>query len=298
MTTEAPRMVEGVLQGTPQAVGDDLVKRTERAGSVFWLATAVFGGLFLLGIVAFAVLLTGGTSDRSRWGYYTATVAFLLTTAQAAPLVSVGLRAVKAHWIRPIARAAELYAFVGILNLLMFIPLLWVLPVTDGRRSIWFDWPGHSPHVYDTIAMASLAITGVALLYIAALPDMALAGRKMTGRRGALLRKLSMNWVGSAKQWRMQMTGIGMVGGMYFMLLVFTHFLFASDFAEGLVPGWRDALFPAWHAQSALQSGVAVVMVTMFIMRTFGGYKEYLGLNQFWSLSKVLLALSLLWVYF
>ena len=81
-------------------------------------------------------------------------------------------------------------------------------------------------------------------------------------------------------------------------MLVFVHFLISLDFAMALVPGWVDALFPATHAFNALQAGVATVLITMFILRQFCGYKEYIGLDQFWALGKLLFALSLLWVWF
>jgi hypothetical protein len=36
----------------------------------------------------------------------------------------------------------------------------------------------------------------------------------------------------------------------------------------------------------------------MYVMRRFGGYERYFGIDQFWALSKPLLAFSLLWFYF
>ena len=292
------RHVEGVLQATPQQVTEDLMERTSHVGSRFWLAVLVLAGLLVLGIIGFIIRLSDGFSDHTRWGYYAAIFAYILTTAQAAPLVAIALRALKTHWRRPLSRAAELFAVVGVFNLLLYIPLMMVLPVTDGRRTIWVNWPGHSPHVYDTLAMVFLVLCGLALLYVSALPDIAAGSKKLSGIRGSLLRKLTLSWQGTAYQWRIQRAGIGILGGLYFMFLVFTHFLIASDFAMSLVPGWKDSIFPPWHALGALQAGLATVMVTMFVLRVAGGYREYIGLNQFWSLSKILLALTLLWAYF
>ena len=65
-----------------------------------------------------------------------------------------------------------------------------------------------------------------------------------------------------------------------------------------LVPGWIDALFPATHAHNSLHAGVAVVLLTMFVLRRCGGYDEYIGFDQFWGLGKLLFALSLLWFWF
>ena len=38
--------------------------------------------------------------------------------------------------------------------------------------------------------------------------------------------------------------------------------------------------------------------MTSFVLRFFGGFKEYIGVNQFWSMAKLMLASSLLWMYF
>ena len=40
------------------------------------------------------------------------------------------------------------------------------------------------------------------------------------------------------------------------------------------------------------------MMLTMFCLRKFGGYKDYIGYDQVWGLGKLLFALSLLWFWF
>ena len=134
--------VEGVLEATAQQVTVDLTEKTEQVGSRYWLVVMILTGLLVLGIIGFCMRLFGGISDHTKWGYYAALFAYLLTTVQAAPLVAIGLRAIKAEWRRPLARAAMLFSVVGVFNLLIYIPLVFVLPVTDGRKTIWFDWPG------------------------------------------------------------------------------------------------------------------------------------------------------------
>ena len=41
-----------------------------------------------------------------------------------------------------------------------------------------------------------------------------------------------------------------------------------------------------------------MLLVTLFLMRNVGGYRQYIGVDPFWSLAKVLLGLTLLWGYF
>ncbi len=277
---------------TAQELTQDVVQRHASPGSRFWMIAGILAGLFGLGVIGFVLLLTQhGVDDRREWGYYATAFAYIFVTAQSAVLVSVALRMVKAHWRRPLARISELFAAVGVFNFLLLIPLLWVLPVTDGRRSIWFDWPGHSPHLWDTIAMGLLVVLGLAILYFASIPDRAAVGDHAGGKRSTI-------WRGTVHQWRVLNTGLAVLGGFYFMLLIVVHMLISIDFAMSLVPGWKDSIFPAFHALNGLQSGVALILVTMFILRQTTGLRKYLEVDQFWGLSKLLLAISLLWFYF
>ncbi len=288
---------------TPAGVTGDLLRRHEKTGEVFWRVVAVCGILFVLGIVGFVMRLMDGVSDKAVWGYYAAMFVFILTTAQAAPMVAIAPRIAKAHWRRPLSRAAELWSIVGLFNLILFIPLLWVLPsLEDGRRTLWFFHPGevpsYSPHIWATLALAGLVFVGLALLWVSALPDLALVRDNSSGWRQRCARRLSGRWIGTSQQWNMLYHRMGILGALYFMMLVFVHFLITVDFAIALVPGWIDALYPATQAANALQAATATIVLTMFCLRQFGGYKEYFTLDQFWGLGKLMFALSLLWFWF
>lgn len=288
---------------TPAGLTSDLLDKRRSVGRPFRVAMLVFGVLFVLGIVGFVMRLQGGVNNTAVWGYHAALFAFILTAAQGAPMVAIGPRLAKAHWRRPISRAAELFTVVGLFNLILFIPLLWVLPsLEDGRRTLWFfgelEVPAHMPHILATLALVFLVLIGVALLWVSSLPDLAAVRDNSTGRQHRLFACLANGWHGTSKQWNMQYHRLGILGAFYFMMLIFVHFLISVDFAMALVPGWIDALFPATHAFNSLQAGVATVLITMFLLRRFGGYEEYIGFDQFWGLGKVLFALSLLWIWF
>ena len=288
-----------VLTKTNQEVTEEILARTHSMGPRYKAALAVFGVLFLLGVIGFIIRAVDAGFDEFRpWGYFMAAFAFLLTTASTAPLFSVTQRMVKSHWRRPLARASELFGIVGVLSTLMFIPMIFLLPSAEGRRSIWFEWPA-TPHVTDVLAVVFLAILGLALLYVAALPDLAASREHATGaRRRWLDRLVFINWRGTERQWAVQTAALRTMGAMYFLLLIVVHAIIAADFAEALVPGWKDAIFPVFHALSGLQSGVASVVVALFLLHRLGGFKDYIAVDQFWGASKLLLPLTLLWFYF
>ena len=295
----------GVLT-TQEGVSRNLLERHESSGSLFRSAVVLFGILTALGVVGVVIRLSGGFDDKAVWGYYAAVFAFILTTAQAAPMAAIAPRIAKAHWRRPISRAAELWTAVGLLSMLLFIPLLWVLPdLEDGRRTLWFfdfDEPGsvpaYSPHIWATLALLFMVATGVALLWVSSLPDLAIVRDHSSGWKQRWAARLAGCWNGTSAQWNMLHHRLGMLGALYFMMLVFVHFLISVDFAMALIPGWIDALYPATHAANALQAGAATMLLTMFFLRKYGGYEDYITLDQVWGLGKLMFALSLLWFWF
>jgi len=290
---------------TAEDVTKDLLGKHEGTSNNFWRVASVFGILLILGIIGFVMRLSDGVSDTAVWGYYAAMFAFILTTAQSAPMVAIAPRIAKAHWRRPISRVAELWTVVGLFNLLLFIPMLWILPpLSDGRRSLWFyfdggDVPSYSPHIWSTLAILGLVVIGVALLWMSALPDFAMVrDHAPDGWKKRWATRLARGWIGSSAQWNMQKHRLGILGAFYFMMLIFVHFLISVDFLITLVPGWVDSLFPITHAANGLQAGVATVLLTIWALYKFGGYKDYIAFDQIWALGKLLFALSLLWFWF
>ena len=301
-----------ILTRSSREIGEDLLARTFSAGSRFWLAALVLAALLALGVVGFAMRAgSDGFDDHRPWGFLAAVFAFLLTTCLSAPLISVAMRMAKAHFSRPLSRIAELWSVVGLLSILMMVPLLMVQPPGLGRSTLWFvhafesgpfsTWPPGSPTVWSFVAVATLVVAGLGILWVAAIPDMAVARDALegpSGVRGALYRRLSLGWRGDKRQWAVLRATLGMFGSIYFFSLVWGHTVVSFDFAQSLVPGYRDSIFPAYHALQGIQAGVATIIVTMFVVRKAAHLEEYLGVTQFWSLSKLLLASTLLWFYF
>lgn len=291
---------EGRFDGqTAKEIKTDVLDKFQGVGSryLIWVtALTVLVGLGLLGIM---IRISGGFDDHSEWGYTAATLAFLVTIFAAAPIVSIGQRYIKSNWRRPITRISEIYGITGILALLLLIPLLKSLPPLEGRNNIWFDWPTFAPMGWSLIIFGSLALTGLVLLWAVALPDLAAARDHLPpSTRRRLINTLSLGWTGYLRQWRVHRWGLLTIGAIYLMLFMLVQTLISSDLSAGLLPGYKDAIFPAFQTLQGLQGSVAIVLITMFIVRNAGGYQRYIGVDQFWALSKPLLAFSLLWFYF
>ena len=291
-----------------EAVTRDVADKTSAMPRPFSIALLVTGALFLLGIIGFAArAIDDGFGDHMPWGYFAAIFFFIFMVTSAAPLAAVAFRFTKSHWRRPLSRVSEMFAVVGVLNILMFIPLMIVLPSIKNpeigveeleiRRTIWFEVPVGAPLAWDVLGVIFLALTALAILCLSATPDMAEHRLTASGFRRKVYSFLAGHWYGTKRQWMSQKAGLAMLGGFYFMLLIYVHFIISTDYALSLVPGWKDSIFPPIFSLTSFQSALGLILVVLFIMRRWGGYQEYIGVSTFWSASKILLGFTLLWAY-
>ena len=282
------------LPETAEALTQDVVAKVK--GSRFGALFAISGILFVIGIVGVFMRISGGYADRSQWGFYAATWAWLASTACAAPMLSVATRFTKGYWRKPLVRFAELFTVSTVLLFLMFIPLIPALPPTWTHVSMWVNMD-LGMRVSFLLAPFGLMVCGLGLLITSARADRATVADQTTGRQG-MAAWLGGQWGGTPHQWKVMRQGITYLSAFYFMFLVFVHFMSSIEMAITLVPGWRDPIFPAFHGITALQAGLATLIITLGIMRKFGGFKNYLALDQFWNPGKLLMAFSMLWFYF
>ncbi len=289
----------------------DVSKKTRAMPSAFKMALLISGGLAALGVVGFILrVATSGFGQHGPWGYYAATFSFVFLVTGSAPLAAVAFRITKNHWRRPISRIAELFAVLGVVNVILFIPLMLVLPPINNpnfgpdvhgeleiRRTIWMEVPIGAPHWWDLLGLVALAVTSLAILWVSAVPDMAEARAGSSGLRRFKYTVLASHWYGTKRQWIHQKASLAILGAFYFMMLIFVQFLIVSDYAMSLIPGWKDSILPPLYTVTGFQSALSLVLVIAFILRRWGGYREYIGISPFWSASKIQLGLTLLWTY-
>ncbi len=270
-------------------------------GTTYWLTVVVLGVLAAGGVLALALLAVGGPEPRVRWAYPAATLSFILSTAQAAPILALATRLTRGYWSAPLRRLAELGAVAGLVTAPLCILLLLQLPDWHHRPSIWLDWPG-APLLWDSLAVLLLAVLGMLLLHVAALPDFAAArdagggAGERAGARG-LTRLRALGWRGTLSQWRVLSYGLTLLGACYLMLYTLVHLLVVSDLALSLVPHWNSAVIPPYHAISGVQGGVAATVLALGLVRRAAG-PERVEASVFHACGVILqdLALICFWV--
>ena len=259
-------------------ITDEVMDRTTKKSKPFMVLLLISLTLVSLGIIGFVIRLTSqGLSDYSAWGYYMAAFSFVFMITSSAPLVACAFRFTKSHWRRPLSRVAELFAIIGVFNILLFIPMVITLPSIANpdfvpgahgelaaRRAIWLGSSGvpvGAPGVWNILSLVGLAVTSLGILWLSLMPDLAQSKHKVTGFRRTLYSALSGRWYGTKRQWNQQKAGLCLLGGFYFMLVVFVHFVIVSDYAMSLIAGWKDSILPPLYTIIAFQNTLGLLLI-------------------------------------
>ena len=255
-----------------EQVTSDVAGKTFAMPSKYKLALGIAAILTALGVIGFVLRLTSdGFGSPGPWGYYVGIFSFIFMVTGAAPLVAAAFRFTKSHWRRPLSRVSELFALVGVVNVIIFIPLMLALPPIlnpaasgdhlgtdlEVRRTLWFEVPLGAPHFWDLMGLVALAFCSVAILWLSAMPDMAQArAAGATGFRRAIYGLLAGRWYGTKRQWLTQKAGLAILGAFYFMMLVFVQFIFVTEYAMSMVPGWKDSVLPPMYTVMSFQTAL------------------------------------------
>src|SRR5438045_791329 len=101
-----------VVHQTEMGVTRELLAWRDRMGA--WVPVMiVLAILAIAGLIALIVLLLGGPTPYSKWGYPVATLAILLGMGQGGPIIVMITRLAKGFWGIPIRRVGELLAVTG-----------------------------------------------------------------------------------------------------------------------------------------------------------------------------------------
>lgn len=268
---------------------------------------------FFLAVVAWALFAWGyqivngmGVAGINRpvyWGLYIVNFVFWIGISHAGTLISAILRLTDAGWRKPVTRAAEAITVFCLMIGGMF-PLIhlgrvmhfyWLIPYPN-ERLLWPNF--RSPLVWDMTAILTYFTGSVLYLYLPLIPDMALMANRTTGWKSSIYRALSLNWTGSDRQWQALERAMKLMAGMILAIAVSVHSVVAFDFSMTIAPTWHSTIFAPYFVAGAIFSGIAALVLVMAALRRLLHLEHYLRPNHFDNLGKLLLLMSLVWVYF
>ena len=293
---------------TPEKINQDLLRPILKASPRYFAAVTFFALVVGAALGAWAYQIkTGmgvaGINNPVFWGFYIINFVFWIGLSHAGTLISAILRLTNATWRRPITRCAEVIT-VFALSIGALFPLIhlgrvekfyWLLPYPS-ERGLWPNF--RSALLWDAMAITTYLVGSVAFLLLPIIPDFALIRDRVTGWRRSLYSALSLGWRGTAKQWHRLELAMHILAVVIIPVAVSVHTVVSWDFAMAPVPMWNTAIFGPYFVCGAIFSGIAALIVAMYFIRKLMHLENYLQPIHFENMGKLLLTLSLLWLYF
>lgn len=270
---------------------------------VFCLLAVALWGMFCWGYQLHEGIGVAGIRRPVFWGFYLVDFVFWIGISHAGTLISAILRLTDAQWRKPVTRAAEAITVFALMIGGMF-PIIhlgrawifyWLIPYPNSRLL----WPNfRSPLLWDLTAISTYLMGSTIYLFLPLIPDVAQLGQHATGWRRKLYRTLSLGWTGSDREWDALERAMKLMAAIILAVAVSVHTVVSWDFSMAIAPMWHSTIFGPYFVVGAIFSGIAALLVVMSIIRKTLHFERYLTPHHFNNLAKLLLLMSLLWVYF
>ncbi len=265
--------------------------------------------LFLLAIMAVAAFAYGqqvrqglvvtGMNDIYSWGIYIALFVFLVAVSLVGAIFSSILKLTNFEFRRPLTRIAELIAVGAIL----FAAVAIIADMGRPER-LWQVFASgrlQSPIIWDVLVVNTYLVIGLLLLYVPMIPDLAYCRDQLQDIpkwKKKLYRVLALNWQDTPRQKALLHRAEKFLIILVIPVAVAIHTVTSWLFAVTHRPGWDSTAFGAYFVSGAFVAGVACVIVAMFVLRKAYGYHRYLTDKHFDYSGKLLVLLSLVYLYF
>ena len=295
---------------TDAQINRDLLRSTTENPLWYWLLVGALGLAVLVAFGAVAYMFNRGLGVTGlnrpvMWGFFITNFVFWIGISHAGVMLSAILRLVQAEWRRPATRAAEVLTVFSLMTA-MTMPLIhagrpwrvmyWVFPF-DWARGIYPNV--RSALVWDPSAVFTYLISSILFVFIALVPDIAVARDRTTGWRHVLYTVLALGWRGSVRQWKLQLIAGILLSAVILPIFVSVHSIVSWDFAAAVsVEGWHSTVFAPYFVIGAVHSGVSAVVTVMIILRSMFRWQDYIRLEHLDALAKLLIVVATTWLFF
>lgn len=297
-----------LAQQTDREINEAVLRPMFETGPRFWILVAVLVAIILWGLYAwgYQIYWGMGTAAINRpvyWGLYIATFVFWVGISHAGTMISAVLRLLRADWRRPITRGAEAMT-AGALMMASLYPLIhlgrvwkfyWMIPYPNNRLM----WPNfQSPLMWDMVAIFTYLIGSSLYLYLALIPDMAMARDHTTGWRYRLYRLLALGWRGTEGEWHKLHRALGIFSIVIIPVFLSVHSIVSWDFAVTIQPRWHSTIFAPYFVIGAVYSGLSALATILIIVRRSMKLQAFLRKEHFDALGRLIAIAGMGWIYF
>ena len=295
---------------TDAQINRDLLRSMTENPLWYWLLVGFLGLCVLVAFGAVAYMFNRGLGVTGlnrpiMWGFFITNFVFWIGISHAGVMLSAILRLVQAEWRRPATRAAEVLTVFSLMTA-MTMPLIhagrpwrvmyWVFPF-DWARGVYPNV--RSALVWDPSAVFTYLTSSILFVYIALIPDIAVARDRTTGWKHVLYSVLALGWRGSVRQWKLQLIAGILLSAVILPIFVSVHSIVSWDFAAAVsVEGWHSTVFAPYFVIGAVHSGVSAVVTVMIILRSMFKWQDYIRLEHLDALAKLLIVVATTWFFF
>jgi Ni/Fe-hydrogenase subunit HybB-like protein len=238
---------------------------------------ALFGIYALIKQIVEGQIITG-MRDHAVWGIYTANFVFFMGLSYAGALVSCSFQLLRIKWAKPVLRIAEL---ITVSTLIVGAPyILFCLGRLDRIHYLFGYGRIQSPITWDVIAISTDLVFCIAFLYFTHIRDFAKL-RDMTDFNIAPWRKkmykiLALGYNGTPAQKKYLHQAHDIMAAIIIPTAVIAYSLLSLLFSMSLKPGWHSTIFSPYFVVTAGYSGLALLIVIMWIYRKTSNVGKYI----------------------
>lgn len=289
-------------------INEAVLRPMFETGPRFWILVVVLGAVIAWGLYAWGYQIywgmgAAGINQPVYWGVFIATFVFWVGISHAGTMISAVLRLLKADWRRPITRGAEAMTAFALMMAALY-PLIhlgrvwkfyWMIPYPNNRLM----WPNfQSPLMWDMVAIFTYLIGSSLYLYLALIPDMAMARDHTTGWRHRLYRVLGLGWRGTEAEWHKLHRALSIFSVVIIPVFLSVHSIVSWDFAITIQPRWHSTIFAPYFVIGAVYSGLSALAAILLIVRRTMRLQEFLRSEHFDALGKLVMVAGMGWIYF
>ena len=267
---------------------------------VAFLVVVVGWGVYAYSTQARHGLWVTGMRDRVMWGLYIVLFVYFIGASMAGTFVSAVLRIANAEWRAPIVRGAEVMTIAALITAGLFITMDLGQPLRLQNMLLFGRW--ESPLIWDVYGLATYVAGSAIYLYLAMIPDLALARDRLSASliwpRRWFFRVTSVGWAGDPRQVHSLAKAMGLMTIIIIPLAIMMHTVTSWVFAMTLREPWDSSMFGIYFVGGAIYSGVGLIVILMAIMRRVYHLEEYLTPRHFVNLGYMLAAGALIMIFF
>jgi molybdopterin-containing oxidoreductase family membrane subunit len=237
--------------------------------------------------------------DFTSWGIYISNFVFFVAISLVGSLFSSILKLNDNVWSKPLTRVSEIIAISAIICAVV------IIIVDMGRPDRFFYVIKYlriqSPIIWDVIIISTYLVISCLLFFISILPDIAVCRDRLTEIpkwKKRLYRITAINWSNHPKQIAklQKITRILAITVLpvAFAIHTVTSWLFATTWR----PGWDSTNLGPYFVSGAFMAGAAVIIIAMYLIRKHLNLKAYISESHFDNMGKLLVLLSLVYLYF